>query len=112
MYKSFAVAATVLALTVGAASAQTTSSQTSTSTTVTPAVPPVSLLVPPPIGTLSTTHTSKTINADGSQIDSKSSTYRNTNGVAEDSATTTTTKPAMPNEVITNHTTSSTTTTK
>jgi len=107
MYKHLSLAAAVLALTVGAAAAQSSSSSSSTTTTT---QPPVSLVVPPPIGTLSTEHTSQTVNPDGSQSSSKSTTYRNTEGVANDSVTRSTTTPApLPMETTTHH--SSTTTT-
>jgi len=83
------VATAALVISAGIATAQTTSSQTTTTTT-TPGMP---LIVAPPTGTLSTERTQKTTSPDGTQTDTKSSTYRNTNGVANDSETTTTRQP-------------------
>ena len=77
MQRILSATAIALAITAGVAAAQT---------------PPMA----PPDGTLSTTRESHSSNPDGSQVDSKSTTYRNTNGVADDSSTTTTTVPAPP----------------
>jgi hypothetical protein len=99
MYRPFSLATALLAITIGGAHGQTTSSQTTTSTTVTP--PAVTLIVPPPVGTLSTERTQQTISPDGTRTDSKSSTYRNTNGVANDSVTTTTTQAPITTETTT-----------
>jgi hypothetical protein len=80
-----------LAMTTGAAMAQTTT-ETQTTTTVTPAlVAPAPLLVAPPVGTLSSTTTKKTIAPDGTETDKTETTYRNTDGVADDTMTRTTT---------------------
>ena len=84
----FAAGAVALALTTGAAVAQTTSQ---TTTTVTPA--PV---VAPPDGTLSVTRSQKSIGPDGTQTNSDETTYRNSDGVADDTVTRTTTIPAPP----------------
>jgi hypothetical protein len=102
MNRFFAAGAAVLAMTASAAMAQTTTSQTTT--TVSPVIiaPQV---VAPPVGTLSTTRTEKTVGTDGTQTDSTSTTYHNTNGVADDSVTRTTTYPSA---VITTNRSSST----
>jgi hypothetical protein len=78
----------VLGLMTGIAAAQSTSSQSTTTTTIAPPA-----LVAPPAGTLSSTTTTKAVGSDGTQTDSTRSTYRNANGVAEDSTTKTTTMP-------------------
>jgi hypothetical protein len=80
-----------LVLTTGVALAQTTTSS-QTTTTVTPAEVP--LIVAPPAGTLSVTHTEKSVSSDGSTVDKTQTTYRNTNGVADDTMTKTTTTAA------------------
>jgi hypothetical protein len=64
--------------------------------------------VAPPLGTLSTTTTKRSVDAYGTQTDSTATTYRNPNGVADDSVTKTTTYP--PPVAIT--TTTATTTTR
>jgi hypothetical protein len=93
--------AAVLVLTAGVALAQTTESTTSQSTTTAPDAPPA--------GTLSTTRDTHAVDANGNATDSKASSYRNTNGVADDSSTTTTTVPApLPPPVTTSTTTTST----
>ena len=61
----------------GAAMAQTTIIQTTQP-------------IAPPDGTLSVTHSEKTLNSDGSQSQSNSTTYRSGNGVATDSSSSTT----------------------
>ncbi len=105
--------ALALGLAAGGAVAQTTT-QTQTTTTVTPAPaapmvdPP--LLVAPPVGTLSTTTTQKIIGADGTQTDKTETTYRNTDGVADDTVTRTTT--VAPPAVATTSSYSSSTVTK
>jgi hypothetical protein len=68
--------------------AQTTTSQTTTSFT------PAPVIVAPPEGTLSTTRTRKTIDEDGTRTDTNRTTYRNSNGVGDDSETRTTTYPS------------------
>jgi hypothetical protein len=50
-------------------------------------------IVAPPIGTLSTSRTERTIDSNGTEIDSSRTTYRNEAGVADDVRTTTTTHP-------------------
>jgi hypothetical protein len=103
MSKLLLAGAMALVLTTGIAVAQTTSSETTT--TVTPAP----LIVAPPPGTLSVTRTEKSTAPDGTQTDKTQSTYRNTNGVAEDTMTKTTTTP--PPAVATTSTWSKTSTT-
>lgn len=53
-------------------------------------------LTPPPAGTLATTTEQHGVDAYGNRVDRSSSTYRDTNGVAQDKASTTTTVPALP----------------
>jgi len=77
-----------LLMPTGVALAQTTSSESST--TVTPS------LAAPPAGTLSTTRTQKSIGPDGTQTRTNESTYRNSDGVADDTVRTTTTPPPAP----------------
>ncbi|MEJ0046037.1 MAG: hypothetical protein WDN04_07880 [Rhodospirillales bacterium] len=98
-----------MAFSVGTAVAQTTESTTSQSTTMAPDpnAPPA---VPPP-GTLSTTREAHAVDAYGNRTDSKASTYRNGNGVANDSTTTTTSVPAPPPPPVTTSTTTTDTTT-
>jgi len=95
-----------LALNAGAAIAQTTESTTSQSTTTAP--DPGA----PPAGTLSTTRDTHAVDAYGNQVDQKATSYRNSNGVADDSTTTTTAMPAPPPPppVTTSTTTTDTTT--
>jgi hypothetical protein len=89
--KKLVLAATVgLAMMTGVAVAQTTTSQTTT--TVTPA-PDVPMIAAPPSGTLSITREQKTTAFDGTKTDKTETTYRNTNGVADDTTTKTTTYP-------------------
>jgi hypothetical protein len=47
-------------------------------------------------GTLSSTRTTRAVDAYGNQVVSRQTTYRNSNGVAEDRSTTTTTVPVAP----------------
>jgi hypothetical protein len=101
MNRLLIAAGAALLMTAGVAVAQPSTSQTTTSTTVAPAV------VAPAPGTLSTTSSRKTIDSDGKQTDTTRTTYRNTDGVADDSVTRTTTS-ALPVETTTR---SSTTTT-
>jgi hypothetical protein len=89
--------AMALVLTTGAAVAQTTSSETTTIVTPAPAARPIPvapLIVAPPPGTLSVTRTQQINAPDGSQTDKTETTYRNTNGVADDTTTKTITYPA------------------
>ncbi len=74
---------------------------------MTPAPAPV--IVAPPPGTLSVTRTQNITAPDGTQTDRTETTYRNTNGVADDTMTRTTTTP--PPAVATTSTYSKTTTT-
>ena len=83
-------AVTALALTGGVAMAQTATDTTTTTQSATAPEPaPVS-------GTLSTTRTHDAVDAYGNRVDSKQSTYSNTNGVAEDTRTTTQTMAPPP----------------
>ena len=75
------------------------------------APPPPAPVAPPPAGTLSTTHEVHATDGYGNQYIKKESTYRNANGVAQDSTTTTRTVPAPPPPPVINSTTSTTTTT-
>jgi hypothetical protein len=102
MNKLLLAGAAALAMTAGVAMAQTTTSQTTTTTTPS--------LVEPPTGTLSTTRTQKTVGLDGTQTNTKETTYHNSNGVADDSVTrTTTTYPPAP---VMTHTETTTSVTK
>ena len=92
------VAAFVMAM--GAAQAQTTTSQTTIYT------PPLSA---PPAGTLSTTRTEKTIGVDGTQTKTNETTYRNTNGVSDDTVTRSTTITPPPVTATTEYSTTTTT---
>ena len=75
------------------------------------APPPSAPVAPPPEGTLSTTHEVHAVDAYGNRLDKKESTYRNSNGVAQDSQTTTSVVPAPPPPPpVTSSTTTSTTT--
>ena len=65
-------------------------------------------IVAPPIGTLRTSRTQRTIDSNGTETDSSRTTYRNEAGVADDVHTTTTTHPAA---TTTTTSSSSTTTT-
>jgi hypothetical protein len=76
-----------------------------------PVAPPPAAVAPPPEGTLSTTHEVHATDGYGDQYTKKQSTYRNANGVAQDSTTTTSTVPAPPPPPVTSSTTSTTTTT-
>jgi hypothetical protein len=97
-------AATLLLASAGAASAQPYQDPG------TPP-PPAAPVAPPPDGTLSTTHEVHAVDAYGNRLDKKESTYRNSNGVAQDSQTTTSTVPAPPPPPpVTSSTTTSTTT--
>ena len=51
-------------------------------------------IVAPPIGTLSSSRTERTIDSHGTETDSSRTTFRNEAGVAEDVHTTMTTHPA------------------
>jgi hypothetical protein len=88
--------AAALSLLSGVALAQTAYQSTTTQTTS--GVPPVSVQQPvtPPMGTLSTTRETSAVDAYGDRRTSKSTIYRDANGVAEDRSTTTTTVAAPP----------------
>jgi hypothetical protein len=105
MIKLLLAGTTAFGLMTCAAMAQMATSQT----TIT-AAPTV---VAPPMGTMSTTTNRKSIGPDGSQSDSTSTTYRNSNGVASDSVTrsTTTAAPPPPVASTTTHNTMTTTNT-
>ena len=92
MNKFLMIGATAMTMLTGGAMAQTQTSTSQTTTTVTPASPPI--LFAPPAGTLSTTRTTNSLNSDGTSVESKETTFRNTAGVADDSITRTTTYPA------------------
>jgi hypothetical protein len=67
---------------------------------------------PPPAGTLSTTRTTVAVDAYGNRLDQRQTTYRNNQGVAEDTrtTTTTTTPPPPPPPITTTTTTTNSTT--
>jgi len=88
MNRLLLASAAALLMTAGVAVAQPTSSITTT------AVTPAPVVMAPPVGTLSTTQTRKTTDFDGTQTDTSRTTYRNSNGVADDSVTRTTTYPS------------------
>ncbi len=95
--------AAALILVSGPALAQSTIDTTTTrSTTVAP------ILAPPP-ETLSTTRTTRSVDAYGNRVDSQSTTYRNGMGVAEDRQTTTRTVTVPPPVTTTTTTTRSVT---
>jgi hypothetical protein len=85
----------VLALTSAAAFAQTDAP-----TPLAPPVPPAPL-TPPPGGTLATVRTDRAVDANGNMIVQKQSTYRDPNGVAQDSTTTQVTRAPAPPPVTT-----------
>ncbi len=96
-----------------AALAQTTVQQTTTTVQPTPPYTvgtpmPHPVVEAPPVGTLSTTTMRKSVSPDGSHTEQQSSTYRNTQGVAEDSVTRTTTTAAPVLPAITTRTTTTT----
>ena len=99
MRRIFSAFIAAMAMTIGAAQAQTTTSQT---TTYTP-------LSAPPSGTLSTTRTEKTIGIDGTQTKTNETSYRNTNGVADDTVTRSTTVTPPPVNATTEYSTTTTT---
>ena len=98
-------AVTAASLMNGVAVAQTVIEQ---SPAVVPPSPPAVVVTPPPGGVLSTTRTSKSVDAYGNRVDSQSTTYRNANGVAQDSETTTRTVAPPPPPVVTSTTTTTT----
>ena len=111
--KTFLGALTLLTLASAGAMAQSSYSTTTTQTTgVPPAV--VTQPVPPGVGTLSTTRETHAADAYGNQTSSRSTSYRDAQGVAEDRQTTTTTvaaPPPPPPPVTTTTTTTESTTT-
>ena len=66
---------------------------------------------PPPAGTLATTHETHAADAYGNRMDSQSTTYRNSQGVAQDKQTTSTIVAAPPPPPPTTTTTTTETTT-
>ncbi len=98
----FCTGAMMMAL-AGTALAQSASETTVTQSTTAP------VYAPPP-GTLSTTRTTRAVDAYGNQFNQRQTTYRNTQGVASDSRTTTTIVPAQPPVTTTTTTTNSSTT--
>jgi hypothetical protein len=100
----FAAAALLLA-SVGVASAQPYQDPA--------APPPPAPVAPPAPGTLSTTHEVHAVDAYGNRLDKTQSTYRDSNGVAQDSSTSIRTVPVPPPAppVTTSTSTSTTTTT-
>jgi hypothetical protein len=97
--------AAAFALMSGIATAQTSSTEMTTTSTGAP------VAVSPQSGTLSSTRTQRTDDGMGTQTDSRRTTYRNENGVADDSSTTRTTQTMAP-PVATSSTSSTTTTTR
>jgi hypothetical protein len=75
-----------------------------------PPAPPATPAPPPP-GTLSSTRKEVAVDAYGNRYEKTQSTYRNSNGVAQDTTTTRTTVPAPPPPPVTTSTTTSTTST-
>jgi hypothetical protein len=78
----------------GTAMAQTSSQTITTQTT--PHVAPPAVVVAPPAGVLSTTRTTGAVDAYGNRVDQQSTTYRNSQGVAQDTQTTTQYAPPPP----------------
>ncbi len=89
----------------GAGAAQTETETTTTQSTTVPALPAPSPLVAPAPGTLATVHTSRSVDAYGNEVDQQKTTYRNGQGVAEDTRTVTRTIPASPPPATTTTTT-------
>ena len=88
--KAFLAGLATMTLVSGAAFAQTATESTTTTQESAPAIP-----APAP-GVLSTTHESHAQDAYGDTKDSKSTSYRDSSGVARDSQTTTTTASPPP----------------
>jgi hypothetical protein len=103
MNKFLLAAVTALTLASGAAMAQTATDTTTTSQTVAPEP------VTPAPGALSTTRTHDAVDAYGNRVDSKSTTYRDSQGVASDSHTTTQTVAPPPPPPVSSTTSTSTT---
>ncbi len=110
MRKSLGIGVTALALaSFGAsftASAQSAMETTTSQTTTVPAS-----VAPPPVGTLSTTRETHAQDAYGNETTSKSTSYRNSQGVAEDRQTTTRTIVPLPPPTATTTTTTTESTT-
>jgi hypothetical protein len=100
------IGAAVMILGCGQAMAQTSDS-TTTQSAMAPAVPPP----PPAPGTLSTSRTVHAVDAYGNRVDQQQTTYRDMNGVAQDSRTVTTTQPVPPPPPVTTTTTTTQSTT-
>ncbi len=103
-----------LALTTASFSAFAQSSESTTTTST--VAPPGAMSAPPPpmappAGTLSTTRETHAVDAYGNQVDSKATSYRDAQGVAQDSQTTTTRVPAPPPPPVSTSTSTTTTTT-
>jgi len=96
-----------LTLNCGVAMAQSATETTTTQYTAQQPVPPAPVPPPPP-GTLATTHTTRSVDAYGNEVDSQRTTYQTPNGVAQDSRTVTTTVPAPPPPPVTTSTTTTT----
>lgn len=119
MNKLLLTAAAALLMTAGVAVAQTTTSETTTTITPIEVMPTNgSGKFPTPNDALqaedpmSVTRTVRTIGADGSETDTTRTTYRNSDGVADDSVTRTTTYPVAPPAVTTTTTKTWSTTTE
>jgi hypothetical protein len=97
MSKYIVAGAVALSLVSGPGSPQTGPSPSATT--------PV---VAPPIGTLSSSRTARTVDSNGTETDSSRTTYRNEAGVADDVHTTTTTHPALSTTTSSNRTTTTT----
>ena len=110
MLKLLSLGTTALMLASAPALAQT-AMETTTSQTTTMAPPVAAQPVPPPVGTLSTTRETHAQDAYGNETSSKATSYRNSQGVAEDRQTTTRTiVPPPPPPVSTTTTTTESTT--
>lgn len=89
--------AIALTLIGSAAYAQTTTETTTSQYSQTPApMPPAAAPVAPPMGTLSTTREQHAVDAYGDRSDSRSTSYRDSTGVAEQSESRTVTAPPPP----------------
>lgn len=90
MRSTLLTTALAFSLLSGIAAAQTTSSESSTTS-----------IIAPPVGTLSTTRTQRTIDSNGTETQTNRTTYRNETGVADDVHTTTITHPPVSNPTTT-----------
>ncbi len=108
MRKLLGIGITAFTLASFGASAQSAMETTTSQTTTVPA--PV-VVAPPPVGTLSTTRETHAQDAYGNETTSKATSYRDSQGVAEDRQTTTRTivPPPPPATTTTTTTTESTT---